>query len=1247
VKYRRFRSGSTGNAGFAFEALEPRYLMADNFLLTWAAGLVVGDLGGERGGIFVARPDGTDRRQITVSQTNNFQYSGDGLNLPDDHPSFSPDGTKIVFTTSRFQSPGEVNNFEIAIMNVDGTDIRRLTTSPGIDTEPVFSPDGTRIAFASDRSGNLDIYSMKVDGTDLRQLTNNSDNENEPAWNHSGTKLSYTRILFGGVVGAIGAKKDVYVMNAATGSNKQLIAGNDAEEHDAVWSLDDSKLILTSEQGGTLPFGDVMVMDIATRNYVSNLTIDDTFLGFGGGGDPTLSPDGSKIAYFKATLGVLTGPQKIYVMNANGTGKVRIDSPGIVNVHPHFGRLADSDLDGVPDFMDINSPSDFNQAMVQDEARVVNFLGSLTTVNGLTDMTRLAARGYFPVHGFDSFQGQGVAFARDLNFSDPPELGRPSLLLYQPDLNGLFGQRDPTDIQPDFNYTLIGWGYATPYNPSQVPVFAGFPADKWLVHEAGFHHADGTFEPTTPANDSPRGTQPGQTRPGEQPLTPWHERLWDIHFFRRPGGGIPAAEIHDPFGRNLPGNPTGINAFFYPQLPYRGTPNNGLLVEAENFDMGRGFGWLDKTAGNSGDAYRITDVDIASSLGNENAHDVIKLQAGEFLQYTLDLPATGLYDFAFRIKNSAVGGKFHIEINGNNRSGTLDIPTTGSINSTTYTTIVPFSGVVLGGRHRVRIVFETMPPSVVNGLRFDSFSIVPRTVPTANMVALTPLESSAQFTEINVTYADSAAISANSIGSNDLFVTGPRGFSQFATFVSKSEQTDNRIISAKYRISAPGTGWDPSESGTYFVSLPNGAVQDATGDAVPGATLGTFQINTPVFGLVANLFGGKSTLFVNGTESRDSIAVAERHGNLEVRVNNLLVGVAAIAQVSGIDVSGIGGDDVITAAGIGTEAIIKGGAGNDSLTGGNANDSIFGGDGDDSLNGGPGDDSLFGENGNDMLNGGAGVNHLDEGPGQGGVVFLGTAGDDTIRIDRITINDGLFVVARINGVETRSRYVAGETVIVHGGKGNDRIVISERAGAAWESHLHGGEGNDLLVGGDKADVLRGGPGRDRLFGNGGADRILGDDGNDYLFGDDGNDRLSGGQGNDHMFGGAGLDLLFGDDGDDYLFGNLGDDLLVGGAGDDRIWGGTGRDVMIGGRGRDRLYGGNEQDLLVGESTTFADDHTVLQGIRELWIPRAVSLADRVASLQDFLNSASLVDDFASDWLFGQGDEDWLIDIPDA
>ncbi len=53
----------------------------------------------------------------------------------------------------------------------DGTDLRRLTETPGYDAEGTLSVDGKRIVFTSIRDGDLDVYSMKTDGSDVKRLT--------------------------------------------------------------------------------------------------------------------------------------------------------------------------------------------------------------------------------------------------------------------------------------------------------------------------------------------------------------------------------------------------------------------------------------------------------------------------------------------------------------------------------------------------------------------------------------------------------------------------------------------------------------------------------------------------------------------------------------------------------------------------------------------------------------------------------------------------------------------------------------------------------------------------------------------------------------------------------------------------------------------------------------------------------------------------------------------------------------------
>ena len=72
---------------------------------------------------------------------------------------------------------------EIYTMRPGGTGVRQLTANDGMASEPAWSPDGTRIAFTSDRDGyDTEIYTMRSDGTDVRQLTRNATGDVGPAW---------------------------------------------------------------------------------------------------------------------------------------------------------------------------------------------------------------------------------------------------------------------------------------------------------------------------------------------------------------------------------------------------------------------------------------------------------------------------------------------------------------------------------------------------------------------------------------------------------------------------------------------------------------------------------------------------------------------------------------------------------------------------------------------------------------------------------------------------------------------------------------------------------------------------------------------------------------------------------------------------------------------------------------------------------------------------------------------------------
>jgi TolB protein len=67
-------------------------------------------------------------------------------------------------------------------MNMDNSEVTRLTDSAALDYDPVWSPDGKSIAFTSDRTGNLEIWVMKTNGSSLTNLTRHPARDWAPAW---------------------------------------------------------------------------------------------------------------------------------------------------------------------------------------------------------------------------------------------------------------------------------------------------------------------------------------------------------------------------------------------------------------------------------------------------------------------------------------------------------------------------------------------------------------------------------------------------------------------------------------------------------------------------------------------------------------------------------------------------------------------------------------------------------------------------------------------------------------------------------------------------------------------------------------------------------------------------------------------------------------------------------------------------------------------------------------------------------
>src|SRR5262245_9500836 len=156
------------------------------------------------------------------------------------------------------------------------------------------------------------------------------------------------------------------------------------------------------------------------------------------------------------------------------------------------------------------------------------------------------------------------------------------------------------------------------------------------------------------------------------------------------------------------------------ERPIVSTPYLGTLrtlpgtIEAENFDDGgEGAAYHDLTPENSGGAYRATGVDLQSS--SEAGSNVGWIGAGEWLNYSVNVAASGSYVLEARVAAAGPGGTFHIESHGRDITGPLTVPSTGDWQSwTTVTQAVALQG----GPQVLRLIFDASGSCCVGNLNW-------------------------------------------------------------------------------------------------------------------------------------------------------------------------------------------------------------------------------------------------------------------------------------------------------------------------------------------------------------------------------------------------------------------------------------------------------------------------------------------------------------------------------------------------
>jgi TolB protein len=226
-------------------------------------------------------------------------------------PAFSPTAQQIAYMAFGGEEP------KVTLLNLESGQRQTLGDTPGMSFAPRFSPDGRHVVMSLSDGPNASLYEMDLTTRENRRLTEDSAIDTSPAYSPDGSQIVFESDR--------GGKQQIYVMPAGGGEAKRISFG-DGRYSTPAWSPKGDLIAFTRQKGGEFGIG-VMKPDGSGERIIAE--------GFHNEG-PTFAPNGMFLMFFRDPGGA--GGAHIYMADIFGHGEFQVPTPGYAS-DPSWGPM--------------------------------------------------------------------------------------------------------------------------------------------------------------------------------------------------------------------------------------------------------------------------------------------------------------------------------------------------------------------------------------------------------------------------------------------------------------------------------------------------------------------------------------------------------------------------------------------------------------------------------------------------------------------------------------------------------------------------------------------------------------------------------------------------------------------------------------------------------------------------------------------------------------------------------------------